>query len=212
MTEKLRTLLIDDHAVVRAGCRLLLERRENIELIEASTGQDGLRLALETRPHLVILDLGLRDMSGFEIVSRLAAEIPESRVLIFTMYEDAVFAARAMEAGAKGFVTKNEGPDVLLEAVDALAKGKIFLSHGMAQKLALMNIRAGDDPLRDLTSREIDVFRLLGTGKSAAEIAESLNVSYRTVANTISLIKRKLNVATTARLLHMAVEYMKHRP
>lgn len=211
MNATLHALLIDDHAVVRAGCRVLLQRRDDVELTEASGGQEGLRLAFEHRPDIIILDLGLRDMSGFEILNRLVAELPKSRILIFTMYEDAVFAARAIEAGARGYVTKNEGPDIFLEAIEALSQGKIYLSHAMAQRVALMNIRAGDDPLRELTSREIDVFRLLGSGKSASEIAVNLNISYRTVANTISLIKRKLNVSTTGRLLHMAVEHMKQR-
>lgn len=211
MTAVLHALLIDDHAVVRAGCRALLQRRDDIELTEASNGQEGLRLALARQPDLIILDLGLRDISGFEILSRLATELPKSRILIFTMYEDAVFAARALKAGARGYVTKNEGPEIFLEAIETLAQGKIYLSHAMAQRVALMNVSVGDDPLRELTSREIDVFRLLGSGKSASEIAADLNISYRTVANTISLIKRKLNVSTTGRLLHMAVEHIRQR-
>jgi two-component system invasion response regulator UvrY len=211
MRRKFQALLVDDHAVVRAGCRLLLSQQDDIGLMEATTGEEGLKLALDCRPDLVILDLGLRDMGGFDILNRLRAETPESRVLIFTMYEDAVFALRAIEAGATGYVTKSEGPDILLAAIRAVLDGKIYLSHAMAQRAALLNIRAGDDPFRNLTSREIDVFRLLGSGKSASEIASSLNLSYRTVANAISHIKRKLNISTTGKLLHLAIEHSRPR-
>jgi DNA-binding NarL/FixJ family response regulator len=206
MAAKTRVLLIDDHPVVRTGCRALLGRRPNLKLLEAGGGADGLRLNLSQQPAIVILDLGLNDVGGFDILKRLGEDNPSCRVLIFTMYEDAVSAARALEAGAKGYVTKTDGPSVLLDAVDTLLAGKSYLSHAIAQKLALMRLRAGDNPLRALTSREIDVMRLLGSGKSAAEIAGDLNLSYRTVANVISLIKRKLHVRTAAGLCRLAVE------
>jgi DNA-binding NarL/FixJ family response regulator len=209
MTAKRTILIIDDHAIVRAGCHILLQQRENFILVEASSGEEGLKLNSEHLPCLIILDLGLKDASGLELLKQIRAANPEGRVLIFTMYEDAIMAARAMETGAAGYVTKNEGPNVFLAAADKLLAGGIFLSHAMAQKIALLNIRSGGHRLRDLTAREIDVLRLLGEGKSPIEIAAALSISYRTVANTISIMKRKLNAPATGRLIHIAIEHIK---
>jgi two-component system, NarL family, invasion response regulator UvrY len=203
-----RVLLIDDHAVVRAGCRLLLQRRAEIAILEASSGAEGLRLAAAHQPQLVVLDLSLGDGSGFDIMQRLRAESPATQILVFSMHEDPVTAARAMESGAAGYASKNDGPDTFLDAVDTVLRGDVYLSRAMAQKLALRHIRAGDNPLRSLTRRELDILRLFGAGESLAEIADALQLSYRTVANGVSQIKRKLNVATNARLLRLAIDHM----
>jgi two-component system, NarL family, invasion response regulator UvrY len=212
MTTKTDILIIDDHAVVRAGCELLLQHFEGARVIEASSGQEGLELNLERKPKLIILDIGLKDASGIELLKQIRAHNPTAYVLIFTMYDDPVMAMRAMEGGAIGYVTKSEAPHIFLAAVEKALKGDIYLSHAIAQKIALLNIRSGSHPLRDLTAREIDVLRLLGEGNSPAQIGSALNISYRTVANTISLIKRKLNAQTTARLLQIAMEHIKSNP
>lgn len=212
MTFKTDILIIDDHAVVRAGCELLLRQFEDASVLEASSGEEGLKLNRERKPRLIILDIGLKDASGLDLLSRIRADNPEGHVLIFTMYDDPVMAMRAMESGASGYVTKSEGPNVLLGAVEKAIKGDIYLSHAIAQKIALLNVRSGTHPLRDLTAREVDVLRLLGEGKSLAQIADALNIGYRTVANSVSLMKRKLNAPTTGRLLHIAIEYIKSKP
>ncbi len=209
MSAKPRILIIDDHAVVRAGCRLLLQQGGHTAIIQAESGKEGLELNADRQPQLIILDLGLKDANGLELIKQIRAANPAGRVLIFTMHEEPELAARTMESGASGYVTKNEGPDVFLAAVSEVLEGGIYLSHALAQKIALLNIRAASHPLRELTAREVDVLRLLGEGKSANEIAAALSISYRTVANAISLIKRKLNAPTTGRLIHIAIEHMK---
>ena len=209
MSAKPGILIIDDHAVVRAGCRLLLQQGGHTAVIEAESGKEGLELNADRKPQLIVLDLALKDANGLELIKHIRAANPSGRVLIFTMHEEPELAARAMESGACGYVTKNEGPDVFLAAVSKLLDSGIYLSHALAQKIALLNIRAASHPLRDLTAREIDVLRLLGEGKSANEIAAALNISYRTAANAISLIKRKLNAPTTGRRIHIAIEHMK---
>jgi two-component system invasion response regulator UvrY len=206
--EPYRILLIDDHAVVRAGCRLLLQRRPAVEILDAGSAAEGVQLNAEHQPKLVVLDLSLGESSGFDIMQRMHADNPAGQILVFTMHEDAALAARAMEAGAAGYASKNEGPDTFLDAVDTVLRGDIYLSPAMALKLALRHIRAGDNPLRSLSRRELDVLRLFGAGESLAEIAYELKLSYRTVANSVSQIKRKLNVATNARLLRLAIEHM----
>jgi two-component system invasion response regulator UvrY len=212
VTASCRILLIDDHAVVRAGCRLLLQRRPDAELLDASSGAEGLRLNAEHHPRLIVLDLGLGGSSGFEVLPRLRSDNPPAHILVFTMHEDPVFAARALEAGARGYASKNEGPETFLDAVDTVLRGEVYLSPTMAQKVALRQIRSADNPLRGLSRRELDVLRLFGAGESLAEIADELKLSYRTVANSVSQIKRKLNVATNARLLRLAVDHMTPGP
>ena len=195
MAKPVTVLIIDDHAVVRAGCRLLLQHRD-WEILEATTGKDGLDLNLHNQPELIVLDLGLPDAGGLDILKKLLLDNSQTRVLIFTMHEDPVLALRALEGGANGYITKGDGPDSFVEALDEILQGGHYLSRVVAQKVALMNIRSGDHPLKDLTAREIDVLQLLGCGKGLDEIASALQISYRTVANTVSIIKRKLNVTT----------------
>ena len=208
MTKPLTALIIDDHAVVRAGCRLLLQQR-NWEILEATTGKDGLDLNVRHQPELIVLDLGLPDAGGLDVLKKLVLDNSQSRILVFTMHEDPVLAVRALEGGAHGYIAKGDGPDSFVEAVDEVLKGGHYLSRVVGQKVALMNIRSGDHPLKDLTSREIDVLQLLGCGKGLGEIADALQISYRTVANTVSIIKRKLKVSTQGKLLQIAIEHAK---
>lgn len=206
MSAPARILLIEDHPIVRAGCRRLLQSRDGVEVIEASSGADGLRLNREQRPYLVILDLNLPDANGLDVLRRLLHETPEVKVLVFSMYEDPAFVAHALEAGAVGYVTKNDDPDTLLEAVDKAGQGAIHLGRTVAQKLALMNLRPPADPLRGLSPREQQVLDLLGDGLSLSEIAGRLDISYRTVANLSSQLKNKLGVSGTSALVKLAVE------
>ena len=200
-------LLIEDHPVVRAGCRRLLEGRPGMEIIEATTGAEGLRLNAERQPAIIVLDLNLPDAGGLDMVQRLLAQSPAARILIFSMYEDPIFAARALEAGAVGYVSKNDDPESFVTAVERIAAGGSYLGHAVAQRLALMNLKSGGHPLGGLTRREIDVLQLLGKGKSLGEIAGHLGISYRTVANISSQLKSKLNASSMSELLKIAVDH-----
>lgn len=200
-------LLIEDHPIVRAGCRRLLQSRNGVEIIEADCGAEGLRLNRERRPDLIILDLNLPDTNGLDVLRQVLRETPAVKVLVFSMYEDPAFVAHALEAGAVGYVTKNDDPDTLLEAIDKAWQGSVHLGHTVAQKLALMNLRSPNSSLRNLSPREIQVLDLLGDGRSLSEIAGRLDISYRTVANISSQLKNKLGVGTTSALVKLAVEH-----
>lgn len=201
-----RVLLIEDHPIVRAGCRRLLQTRPGLELAEAASAAEGLRLHADLLPDLVILDLNLPDANGLDVLRQLRAARPDARVLVFSMYEDPAFAAHAIEGGALGYVTKSDDPDTLLEAVDKALRGEVHLAHGVAQKLALLHLRRPDDKLHSLSRREREVLDLLGEGHSLAEIAARLAISYRTAANVSSQLKGKLGAATTSALVRIAVE------
>jgi two-component system, NarL family, invasion response regulator UvrY len=163
----MRILLIEDHPIVRAGVRRLLQGTGEAEVLEATNAADGLRLAHEVSPEVIILDLRLPDGSGLDLLAPLMANdrtLP--KVIVFSMYEDPAFAVRALEAGAKGYITKNDDPEVLLQAVETVSNDGVFLTTSMAEKLALLTAKIRDDPLRDLSNREREVLDLLGQGKT----------------------------------------------
>jgi DNA-binding NarL/FixJ family response regulator len=206
MMDTMRVLLVEDHPIVRAGCRRLLQERGDLEMLEAESGAAAVRLHAEQAPDLVVLDLNLPDVNGFEVLHELLRQRPESRVLVFSMYEDPTLVARALNAGARGYVTKSDDPDTLLEALDKVAGGEIFLGRSIAQKLALMSVRPGNDPLREMTEREKAVLALLGGGRSLSEIARELGMSYRTTASVAAAIRTKLDLPTMTALVKFAVE------
>src|SRR5215475_6377229 len=150
-----RVILIDDHAVVREGYRRLLERTPEIEVVaEASTGEDAYRVFCELSPDVVVMDINLPGMSGIEAARRILAREPDARILVFSMHEDALFGSRALQAGARGYVTKASAPEVLVEAVKAVSQGRMYLSHDMAQRLALQAVPGQELPLDALSPRE----------------------------------------------------------
>ena len=202
-----RVLLVDDHAVVREGYRRLLERTPEIEVVaEAATGEDAYRAFCNLNPDVVVMDINLPGMSGIEAARRMLAREPDARILVFSMHEDALFGSRALQAGARGYVTKASAPEVLVEAVKAVSAGRLYISHDMAQELALQTVPGQDLPLNALSPREFEVFRLLAEGKSVADIARILSLSQKTVANYQSLIKQKLDADTSAQMVWIALK------
>jgi two-component system, NarL family, invasion response regulator UvrY len=200
-----QVLLVDDHAVVRAGCRQLLQGWAGFEVMEARDGEEALRLADQIAPRLVVLDLNLPTMSGFEVIKALRDRHPQTRILVFSMHEDPAYAVRAMEYGAHGYVSKNDDPDAIVEAARKVAAGETYLSQPIAQKLALLTLKGHKNPASVLSRREKDVLDLFGQGKSLSEIAAQLGISYKTTANTCTQIKAKLNLTTTLEMMRFAV-------
>jgi DNA-binding NarL/FixJ family response regulator len=201
-----KVLLVDDHAVVRAGCRQLLQSWAGFEVVEANDGAQALHMVAEISPVLVVLDLNLPDISGFDVLQSLKTDYPDLRILIFSMHEDPAYAVKALDMGAHGFVSKNDDPDTIVEAARKVAEGQTYISQPIAQKLALISIKRGDDPVSSLSKRERDVLVLFGQGKSLSEIAAALGISYKTTANTCTQIKTKLNLSTTTEMMRFAVE------
>ena len=198
-------LLVDDHAVVREGYRRLLERGGNIEVIgEADTADAALERFRELAPQVVVMDIALPGVSGVEAMRRMLASRPTTRVLMFSMYEDAIFANRALQAGACGYVTKASAPNVLVEAVLTVARGKPYLSAEIAQALAQRNAIAAAAPADALSAREFEVLRLVVQGLSIADIAKTLGLMPKTVSNHQSAIKQKLGAESAVQLVRIA--------
>jgi two-component system, NarL family, invasion response regulator UvrY len=198
-------LLVDDHAVVREGYRRLLERQGDIAVIgEAADAATAHSLFCRLDPQIVVMDITLPGTSGIEAMRRMLIYKAEARVLIFSMHEDAIFAKRALQAGAFGYVTKASAPNVLVEAIHAVACGKKYLSPQIAQKLALRDFAIDRSAADGLSAREFEVLRLLAQGQSVKEIAQSMGLNPKTVANHQSAIKQKLGADTAIQLLRKA--------
>jgi two-component system, NarL family, invasion response regulator UvrY len=199
----MKVLLIEDHPIVREGCRRLLQVRPGLEVIEASNAAEGLSAAADA-PDVVVLDLNLPDMRGLDLLTRLREVSPAARLIVFSMYEEPAFVARAMEAGALGYVTKNDDPECLLEAVDSVVVGRPYLARSVAMKLALG--RFASAPVDTLSDRERRLVELLGAGRTLGEISADMAISYRTAAALAARTRGKLGLRTNAALIKFAVE------
>ncbi len=203
----IRILLIDDHVVVRAGYRRLIERQSHLQIVaEASNGESGYQLYLEHQPDVVVMDLSMPGRGGITTTQHLCARFEKARILVFSMHEEPVFAEHAFTAGAAGYITKSSAPEVLVEAIECVARGETYLGNDIAQKLALNSVlNKTNAGIKHLSPREFEIFRLLAEGLSTAEIAEQLTVSHKTIANYYSQIRQKLNVNNTAELIRLAI-------
>jgi DNA-binding NarL/FixJ family response regulator len=201
----MRVLIVDDHAVVRQGVRRLLSSISGIAVFEAATAQEAIAAVRTHAPHVVILDINLEGASGLELLRRLKQEHSPSRVLMFSMHSEPIYASRAIKAGAHGYVCKSASAEELVAAVHKIAEGHRYVDSSMAGELALGNIRS-DDPLAKLTNREIEILRLLGDGKSLQGIADTLGIAYKTVANSCGRLKEKLDLDRTSDLIRFSIE------
>ncbi len=204
---RVTVLLIDDHVIVRDGCRKLLEQAQYIVVGEASNGEDGYGLFLALLPQIVIVDLSMDGWGGLRTTKRILAHSPSTKVVVFTMHTDAVYATHALAAGAVAYVSKKSSPTLLIEALRYGLSGKRYLSPDLAQTLALSKIHDSDQPLDALSPREFEILQMLLAGHSVAEIATTASISSRSVTNCIIRIKRKLGARSTADLIRIAVGF-----
>lgn len=202
----IRILLVDDHAVVRSGYRRFLERHDDLRVVaEAADAEEGYGLFGQHTPDVSVVDISMAGVGGIELIRRMVAREPMARALAFSMHDDAQFVTRALQVGARGYVTKTSQPDTLVEAVRAVHAGGMYLSPDVAQRRSAA--QSGTDPLALLSAKEFEVFRWFAEGHSSTDIAQALNLSRKTVANYQTQIKDKLGVSTTAALVHIALRH-----
>lgn len=205
---KIRILLVDDHAVVRAGYRTLLEDMHGLEIIaEADTGDSAVKLFVERAPDIAIMDLSLPGIGGLEAIRRIIQRKHDARILVFSMHEDTVFVEQALQAGARGYITKTSAPNVLVEAVRQVAAGGMYLDPDVAQRLAFQKTRGASSPMAGLSTREFEIFCLLAEGETVNDIARRLSLSAKTVANYATQIKSKLDVSSVAEIARLAIRH-----
>ncbi|MBN8992663.1 MAG: response regulator transcription factor [Rhizobiales bacterium] len=202
----MRVLIVDDHRIVASGCRALFADDPEIDVVEASDAESGERVFGERHPDICVLDINLPTVSGFELARRLLGGDASAQIIMFSMNDDPIFAARAIEVGAKGFVSKTGDPQDLVDAIREVAKGGVYLPPAIAQSIAFGGPSFARSPLTKLTAREMEILRLLSAGKCLSEIAWLIHSSYKTVANTSSIMRHKLGVRTSAELVRLAIE------
>jgi two-component system, NarL family, invasion response regulator UvrY len=203
-------LVIDDHPIVLRACRRMLEDAGATSVIEARDPTSGYRLYRRHRPDVIIVDLGMQGsgLGGLPLIRRIRSHDPRARILVFSMHSDPIIVARTLEAGATGYVLKDTAPEALLEAFEKVRSGAPYLSNDLAMKVALVHTPARQNPLADLTPRELQTLSLLSEGKPYGRIAEELNVSYKTVVNVSSQLKQKLEARNLPELIRTAVQLL----
>jgi two-component system invasion response regulator UvrY len=201
-----KILLVDDHPIVRAGCRRMLEQAFDADIIEASDCREACGLAVSAAPDLIVLDLTLPGAGGLQVLDLLRAQNKAHRVLVFSMHPNPMFAARAMKSGARGYVVKSAPPEEFLAAVRTILAGGTYISNDLAKELALVSLYDDADPIKQLSIRELEILSLLGRGNDLSDVAGALGLSYKTVANNITQMKTKLSVRHTGELVRMAIE------
>ncbi|HXF85626.1 MAG TPA: response regulator transcription factor [Anaerolineales bacterium] len=206
----IRLLLVDDHAVVRSGLRMLLENERDVEIVgEAENATDAMSAALRLKPNVILMDIGLPDLSGIEATRLIKAQMPEVAIVALTIHEDEEYFFKMLEAGASGYVPKRAAPEELLTAIRAAAHNEVYLYPSLAKLLVqdyLSGGRPTDEPtVSELTQREQEVLIHLAEGASNEEIAAALVISPKTVARHRENIMRKLNLHSRAELVRYAI-------
>jgi len=201
-------LIIDDHPIVLQGCRRMLEDAGVETVLEAGDPTSGYRLYRRHHPDVVIVDLTMQGnrLGGLDVIRRMHSHDPRTRILVFSMHSDPIIAARALEAGATGYVLKDTSSHELMKAFEKVRTGTPYLDNDLALQVALVRTGLRANPLADLTQRELQTLALLAQGKPYSRIAEELNVSYKTVVNACSQLKQKLNAKSLPELIRLAVQ------
>jgi two-component system invasion response regulator UvrY len=206
MPARIGVMLVDDHAVVRMGFRLLLEGTPDMQVVaEAESGEAALRRIDEAHPDVVVMDISMPGIGGLEAVRRIVARNAGARILVLSAHEDAMHARRLLKAGAAGYLTKRSAPEALIQAIRQVGQGGTFLDTQIAQQLALQQVSGVREPLDALSETEFKVFLALARGESVQQIASVMSVSPRTVGTHLYNIKQKLSASNSAELALIAM-------
>lgn len=208
-TGKIKVLLVDDHMVVRAGFKMLLASQYYIgEIVDIERGELATKEYKRFGPDVVVMDLSMPGIGGLETIRRLCKHYPNVLILVYSIHDEKIYVERALQAGAKGYVSKNSAAEVLAEAVAVIASGNRYIEHGLlpeGNELRLTETKKSPHKLNALSPREFDVFRLLSKGLNAHNVAKELSLSYKTICNYNTQIKNKLNANTSADLANIAM-------
>lgn len=205
----IKVLLADDHSIVRAGLRRIVEESGDMEVVaEADDGREAIQLVQKTKPDVAVVDISMPGLDGLEVISQLQAQQPKLPILVLTMHEEGQYIVRAVQAGAMGYITKQSAPEQLVKAIRKVHAGQRYLTDEAAEALALRVARGSDgqSPLDSLSMRELQVLRRLAMGHTNREIARSYHISIKTVDTYRSRLLKKLNLRNNAELTHFAIQ------
>src|SRR6201989_735379 len=201
-----KVLIVDDHPVVLSGCRTLFASDHSVKIEEATDAKSGHRAYLAKKPDVTVINIKLPDVSGFELMRRIRKDDPEAKIIMFSMNDDPAFVVRAVEMGAQGYVSKGDDPQQFVKAVRKVAAGEKYISPHLAKAVTFAGAAIKANPSAQMSARELEILRLLGRGDKIVEVADALGISYKTVANTTSLLKQKLGAKNHSDLVRIAVE------
>ena len=200
-------LLIDDHAIIVDGCSALLKQNGFGPISTATDCEEGMRLAFKEKPDLVMVDIAMPGMGGLGMIRRIRKKNTETKIIVFSMYDDSSIVSRALNAGVQGYIGKTAAPAKIIEAVNTVLAGNIYLSRDIAQTLALDKLKPAQSRLDALTAKEYEIFDMLVNGNNISQIAATLHLSSKSVSNYITKIKAKLNIDSTAGLVHLGYRF-----
>lgn len=203
---RIKVMLVDDHAVVRMGFRLLLQGSTDIEVTgEAESGEDAVRQFQALAPDVLVMDISMPGIGGLEAIDRVLAKNARQKILVLSAHEDVMHARRVLKAGATGYLTKRSAADVLMDAIRTVHKGQTFLEPQIAQAMAMEQVSGSKSPVDTLSEKEFKVFIALAKGQSVQEIADVMSLSPRTIGTHLYNIKQKLNAGNSAELAMIAI-------
>ena len=206
--KKIKVILVDDHAVVRAGYKILLKNIDVIEVVaEAANGEDAVKLSKDYNPDVIVMDISLPGMGGIEAIRQIVLLGGNTKILVFSMHEELVFVEQALQAGASGYITKSANPQLLSKAIKQVYKGEKYIDDELQKKMLYKKSTEVVPQLSNLSTREFQIFCLLAEGLNTAEVSKQLHISYKTAANYGSQIKNKLNVTTVADIARIAIRH-----
>jgi DNA-binding NarL/FixJ family response regulator len=207
MTNNIRVMLVDDHAVVREGYRRLIDKHAGIDVVaEAGDAQSAYAAFKASKPDVVIVDISMPGRGGIDLVRQIRQREPHARLLMFTMHADATYAQQAFRAGARGYITKSSPPDVLISAIRTVAAGKAALCDEINRLIAASRLMDDVSPIDALTPREFEILRMILDAKSTDEIAGAFNLSPKTISNHHYAIKSKLGVQSDIELVYLCMK------
>jgi len=204
----IRVMLVDDHDLIRYGLRRLLEDQSGIEVVdEASSGEQALEKVRTAKPDVVLMDINMPGIGGFEATSRMCQTHPESRVIVLTVHSEGPLPKRILEAGAVGYLTKGCPVDEMVEAIQKVNSGQRYIAPTIAQQLALSMLPGEDSMIDILSQRELQVLIMISRGMRTNEISDKLNLSPKTVSTYRKRLHDKLDVSNDVEMMHLAIKH-----
>ena len=200
-------LLIDDHAIIVDGCAALLKQNGFGPVFAATGCEEGMKLVLKEKPALIMVDIAMPGMGGLGVIRRVRKKHTEIKIIVFSMHDDTGTVSRALDAGVEGYIDKTIPPARIIEAVNSVLAGNIYLSRDIAQRLALAKLKPKQGKLDVLTPREYEIFEMLVNDNNIAEIASTLHLSAKSVSNYVTKIKSRLNIDSIAGLVHLGYRF-----
>jgi len=212
-TTRSRILIVDDHPIVRQGLSLLIAQDSRLEVCgEASDASEAMRQCAGARPHLVVIDISLRNGNGIELIKQIKTQYAGIKMLVASMHDESVYAERALRAGAMGYINKAEATEKVIDAIHNILEGRLYLSPKLADKMLHRLVTTGEStsrsPVETLSDRELEVFEMIGRGMTTREIAAKIHLSPKTVETYRENIKKKLDLSNATELTRHAVQWV----